>query len=62
MSLLSGVLDALRPRALMSPEALDPLEPIDVLKAARCFSNTTAVGVDSWAPRALVDLPRDAVL
>eukprot|EP00959_Pyramimonas_sp_CCMP1952_P436335 9137042-Pyramimonas_sp.AAC.1 len=41
---------------------LDPLEPIDILRAAKCFSNSTAVGVDSWAPRALVGLPRDAVL
>eukprot|EP00959_Pyramimonas_sp_CCMP1952_P334993 7014969-Pyramimonas_sp.AAC.2 len=51
MSLLSGVLGALRPRALVSLEMLDPVEPIDVLRAARCFSNSTAVGVDSWAPR-----------
>eukprot|EP00959_Pyramimonas_sp_CCMP1952_P185126 3871125-Pyramimonas_sp.AAC.1 len=59
---MSDVLDALRPRALESVSLLDPLQPMDVHRAARCFSASTAAGVDSWAPRSLVDLPGDAVL
>eukprot|EP00959_Pyramimonas_sp_CCMP1952_P043315 906374-Pyramimonas_sp.AAC.1 len=61
-SLISGALGALRPRASESIGALGPWGPVDVQGAARCFSAPTAVGVGSWAPRALMDLPRDAVL
>ena len=60
---LSGVLDALRPLALsFAAEQLEPLTVGDLLGGARCFSSDTAVGVDHWAPRSLLDLPRDAVM
>eukprot|EP00959_Pyramimonas_sp_CCMP1952_P377875 7915650-Pyramimonas_sp.AAC.1 len=59
---LSGVLDSLRPHALVALQLLGPLEVSDVHRASRCFSATTAVGVDHWHPRSILDLPKGAVL
>eukprot|EP00959_Pyramimonas_sp_CCMP1952_P248826 5201467-Pyramimonas_sp.AAC.1 len=61
LSCLNAGMSELRSRALVALEDTPLLEVSDVARACTCFRATTALGVDLWSPRALLDAPVDSL-